>query len=879
MKQKWYRNSLVKGLWILIVHAAAVALAICLALGIGMYAVGLNPLEESKPYIQSPRFRSDLYNKSWRLLSDIKMSDFLAKADNGGLIDLENVINSETLSDLTEENTSGLSYSAKDLVDWCSSGWEYGDFTGEDSSIVTCVKPDKTFMYYYYKDFEQLVKNKEIVLDFGPDYSENQAQDATAELLNLLAYNHIPQSTATLDLRSVKNSNGQELYTEIYNYTDMLVPEVYPPSGAQNLLEVLNENPYWNERIYEAYYALNKVLNMIGSDYADVRSSLSHYEEGNTNLTYFFVDKTNKRVCTNKSAYDNYSTYEASLKEIAATDAYVMIYPKLSSCKSSFLDEQGSLSPGLSEWHHTISNLTDKGTDYIFAIQIDTDFPAEDFMAKESRFYNQFQDLTIPVIRVAVCALVFLLLGLIWLTITAGRSSKDDGIHLLAFDRMFTEIAAALTAGLWFMGIFFGINFADNVFSSGAHGEFGLQSLCILAGAAGLFTAILFCIGYLSLVRRIKAKTLWKNSLLRWVLGFRKVLVRFLKKIGRLLHRILEIYSRNTPGKIKLTVFFAAVFLFQFFCLALSFGMYPEFLLLLLPADLALLLYLLYRADGREKLLDGLKRISGGELGYKIPLEKLTGEQKTMAEYINNIGSGLDAAVENSLKNERMKTELITNVSHDLKTPLTSIINYIDLLKRENFTDEKICGYLKILEEKAQRLKVLTEDVVEASKASTGNITLNMTDLNFVELLHQVIGEFEERFQDKHLTMMVHFPDEPSMIYADGQRMWRVLENIFTNVSKYALEGTRVYAEVKNTGQQVVFSLKNISAQPLNISADELTERFIRGDGSRNTEGSGLGLSIAKSLTELQGGEFNLYLDGDLFKVTITFALCRNPKK
>ena len=225
------------------------------------------------------------------------------------------------------------------------------------------------------------------------------------------------------------------------------------------------------------------------------------------------------------------------------------------------------------------------------------------------------------------------------------------------------------------------------------------------------------------------------------------------------------------------------------------------------------------------------------------------------------------------MKNERMKTELITNVSHDIKTPLTSIINYIDLLKREHPTDPKICGYLDILEEKAQRLKNLTEDVVEASKASTGNISLEMADLNFVELVHQVIGEFEEKFREKNLTLMVHFEDEEAIICADGRRLWRVLENVFGNVAKYAMENTRVYAEMKVEKPAVTFSLKNISAQPLNISADELTERFIRGDVSRNTEGSGLGLSIAKSLTELQGGEFRLYLDGDLFKVTIVFQV------
>ena len=310
----------------------------------------------------------------------------------------------------------------------------------------------------------------------------------------------------------------------------------------------------------------------------------------------------------------------------------------------------------------------------------------------------------------------------------------------------------------------------------------------------------------------------------------------------------------------------------QFLIIGCIFGGAEVFLLALMAVDVAAMIFVIRKADGLDLIMDGLKKISDGELQYKIKIDTLTGKQKVMAEYINNIGSGLDAAVENSLKKERMQTELITNVSHDLKTPLTSIINYVDLMKRENPTDPKIQEYLRILDEKSQRLKVLTEDVVEASKASTGNIKLEMNDIDFVEMVQQVIGEFEEKFQEKNLTMMVHFTDEPSIIYADGQRMWRVLENVFGNVVKYAMEGTRVYAEISNRNKKVTFSLKNISAQPLNISADELTERFIRGDVARNTEGSGLGLSIAKSLTELQGGEFKLYLDGDLFKVMITFV-------
>lgn len=322
------------------------------------------------------------------------------------------------------------------------------------------------------------------------------------------------------------------------------------------------------------------------------------------------------------------------------------------------------------------------------------------------------------------------------------------------------------------------------------------------------------------------------------------------------------------------------VFLFlEFFfsaLLAASDGWFLMFLLLFL-LDLGALLCVYKIALGRELLLDGLKRITDGELTYKIPEKELRGDQKAMAQYINRIGDGLDAAVEKSLKDERMKTELITNVSHDLKTPLTSIINYIDLLKRLNLKDPEALKYLEILDSKAHRLKSLTEDVVEASKASTGNLSLEMTELNFVEMLYQVMGEFEERMENRHLTLMTHLPDSPAMIYADGRRMWRILENLFGNILKYAMENTRVYAEVLLEKDQVIFTLKNISAQPLNIPAEELTERFIRGDVARNTEGSGLGLSIAQSLTQLQGGTFKLYLDGDLFKVCLSFPQKISP--
>jgi signal transduction histidine kinase len=245
-----------------------------------------------------------------------------------------------------------------------------------------------------------------------------------------------------------------------------------------------------------------------------------------------------------------------------------------------------------------------------------------------------------------------------------------------------------------------------------------------------------------------------------------------------------------------------------------------------------------------------------------------------MAQTLPKLQEGLQLAIEESIKNERMKTELITNVSHDIKTPLTSIINYVDLLKRAKPQGENVEHYLEVLAQKSERLKHLIEDLVEASKASSGTISLEKTNLDFTELVSQTVGEFEEKLAGRKLRILVNMPDPPVTIFADGRRMFRILENLFQNVYKYAQEGTRVYLDLEVLdGKTAVLTLRNISAAALNISAEELTERFVRGEESRSSEGSGLGLSIAKDLVKLQGGELTIWIDGDLFKVEVRFPM------
>jgi signal transduction histidine kinase len=257
---------------------------------------------------------------------------------------------------------------------------------------------------------------------------------------------------------------------------------------------------------------------------------------------------------------------------------------------------------------------------------------------------------------------------------------------------------------------------------------------------------------------------------------------------------------------------------------------------------------------------------------YKLETDKLHGQNKALADAVNNIGEGIRKAVKTSMKDEQLKTDLITNVSHDIKTPLTSIINYVDLLKRLKIEEEPAKGYITILDTKAQRLKQLTDDLVEASKISSGNIELNLEKLNLTELLNQSIGEFSEKLEEKQLQVVFENKSHPAFVCADSRRMWRVVENLFNNICKYAMEGTRVYIDLESENERVCVSVKNISKQQMNIHPDELTERFIRGDLARSTEGSGLGLSIAKSLVLAQGGTFEIKMDGDLFKIVISFA-------
>lgn len=292
----------------------------------------------------------------------------------------------------------------------------------------------------------------------------------------------------------------------------------------------------------------------------------------------------------------------------------------------------------------------------------------------------------------------------------------------------------------------------------------------------------------------------------------------------------------------------------------------------------ATLFYVLLITWNLHVLRKGGEQLADGKLSETIPEEKLFGFFKTHAQHLNSIGEGMNKAVSDRLKSEMFRTELISNVSHDIRTPLTSIINYTNLLSGLKLENEQAQEYITVLSRQSERLRKLTEDVLEASKATTGNVKVNKEVMDLRVLLEQIEGEFSERLEEKRLTLIKDVPEEPQYISVDGRLLWRVMDNLFNNICKYAMEGTRVYLNMLSVDGQVICMLRNISGAQLNISADALMERFVRGDRSRNTEGSGLGLSIAQSLTSLQGGTLELQIDGDLFKVTLHFPAAELQK-
>lgn len=869
---KWYRKTGVKAI-VLIVAILSGAMLITNLLSL-INLAGSTDLPSLWTMSQQPFEESQEFN----YMVENYMDDVLTQIRLENLFETDGMMNRNKEIDVMEyskndtangENVSGIAYSLEELINW---GEDFDSAESDNyakNSVIVCQKPEGTYEYYYTSDFMTRVESGvfDIIMQDGSDVDGFLQELQNGKYTSSGFYNF-----------DIVDMEGNILYTDCWNFGSALI-EKYAPQGAENLLQVVNNSPRLNGKLSVIYDDLAYTLGNIYSDYQNLQMGFEHLEEGNTNFTYIYANNDTKKVVTNKTSYENYAELEKNVQNLISEKdvKYMVIYPKLKDFNSNMNVSKSD------KWEKLRSYSSEKKWNSVFAVAVDTTYTIQDQFYQNKVAYDN----NIPYFKgttwLLVLSIILFLGATIWLTLEAGRTAEDEELHLNGFDHWKTEIAAVLIVLIWIVGSYIGIHFWNgNIYTmindiptylkdGGTYFEYYyargmdvssaymsaslyLPSLSIAELAEiyfyGVFTLGCFFMGYVSLIKRIKGRNLWKNSLLR-------VIVRFIYKI----------YD-NRKKTTKTVLLLCGFFLVQGIAVLFRNGVT---MLLVLLADVGVFYVVLNGLLLKEKLKKGIEEIALGNMEYQIPLQGLRGENLKLAEMINGIANGFHMAVEEAMKNERLKTDLITNVSHDIKTPLTSIINYVAILKQSDIADPKIQGYLDILEAKAQRLKTLTEDVVEASKVSSGNISLEYMDVDLVEMIQQTEGEMAEKFEARNLKMIVNLPAEPAVVHVDGRRMWRVLENIFGNAAKYAMPGTRVYADLKLEEDTVDLSLKNVSEHQLNISADELTERFIRGDLSRSSEGSGLGLSIAQSLTTMQGGTFNLYLDGDLFRVNIRF--------
>ena len=474
---------------------------------------------------------------------------------------------------------------------------------------------------------------------------------------------------------------------------------------------------------------------------------------------------------------------------------------------------------------------------------IDNDLIISDNIKLQSIMFNISKNLYIPSIIAIPISSILLIIAIVVGARFIGLRDENGNVILNWLDKQALFLALLVLSIIFSIGAMF--------FSAITSNDFIIIFIFCFIGAIIMYISAVLLLE--TIVKRIKTKTLIRNTLIykfyKWLKdGTSKTLNKINKTYKVVIYFILFILAN--------------VILLQF----------NDIGILLM---IALWIFVIYKVNSITiqfyEIKDALQEIYNGNVEVYLNEENYKGDLKEVSKYVNDIAGGFSNAISEQLKSERMKTELITNVSHDIKTPLTSIINYVDLLEKENIDNENIKKYLEIIDNKSQKLKKLTEDLVEASKASSGNIKLNIERINLDELIKQEIGEFEDKFNKIGLTTIIDIKDKNIYINADGRYIARVLDNIFSNISKYALENSRVYIDVNKENDNVLVTFKNISREKLNISEEELMQRFVRGDESRNTEGSGLGLSISESLTKLQGGEFEINIDGDLFKVMIIF--------
>lgn len=497
---------------------------------------------------------------------------------------------------------------------------------------------------------------------------------------------------------------------------------------------------------------------------------------------------------------------------------------------------------------------------YIFRVYVDPDFPHNDRVRLVYEAVQYLYGLRYEFIWVGLISAIIVIICFIFLMCSAGRSNKREESGERGFLGIWLDVLAAalfLAGGSVIVLAYEAIRWLDS---------WDIYLGLLVIGGVAAILALFITLFFYEVARQVKRGKWWQHTLIFVTLKF---CFRGLRFLARGISSIL----REIPSVWLVLLAYFGICVMEFLGIGIYMRPRSQGMALWLLEKVLLLLLLLYVTLSFKRLLKASRAIAEGQQGYRVDTSKLAGDFKEHGENLNSIGTGIAKAVEARMKSERLKTELITNVSHDLKTPLTSIINYSDLICEEETENEKIKEYAQVLKRQSGRLRKLLEDLVEASKATTGNLEVNPVPCEVGVILSQAVGEYQVKLEEKGLELRITQPEEPVQIMADGRHLWRVFDNLLSNICKYAQEATRVYLNVELSEDQVRIIFRNMSRYPLNMSAEELEERFVRGDRSRHMEGNGLGLSIAKSLMELQNGEMEIVTDGDLFKVTLSFRV------
>jgi sensor histidine kinase len=533
----------------------------------------------------------------------------------------------------------------------------------------------------------------------------------------------------------------------------------------------------------------------------------------------------------------------------------------ISSSHSMLIDHNLSLPPSNLSYLATSYGSDVEIDDYDIMIAVDTSYPVKDeYSIGKDRYVEQRNWYFYGCVNI-VCSIPIMLLSIIFTLILYKNKDEDTNKGILyRKEKWGIEVNIFVFIIELVLILFFCSTIVDKL----VHIFLPMEAWHF---AQMLVRYILIYISVLStlmaIIKGIKVGTLYNERLLNYIrkqLRIYRLKSDNTKKIS--LYFILYTLVNICIYVALLTIYFAEKTLTDRFIMILLF-------LFLIIFNFVVYHFIYKKSMEFDRLEYAVKSMAIGDINYKLEETDFSGKEIITAKSLNSIGQGLEKAISNQVKSERLKADLITNVSHDLKTPLTSIINYVDLIKREEIQNKKVAEYVDVLERKSRHLKNLTEDLLEASKLSSGNVSVEMNNIDIVEMIMQMNGEFEEKYAQNNLTLVPDLPKEAVMVNADVRHLWRILDNIYTNACKYAKRDTRVYVSIKSEEDMAVFIMKNISEYPLNINSDELTERFVRGDISRSTEGSGLGLSIAKSLADLQKAVFDIQIDGDLFKIII----------